>query len=109
MLPSDSHTILAIDTETHTPKLKTHGPMGVQGEDYAIGVSIAAPDGFRAYYPLRHSEGNGPPNVLSYLRGGWPGPATQPSLPMPSSTSKCCIHWASTSNASATTCWRSMP
>src|SRR6187455_530640 len=69
MLPSDSHTILAIDTETHTPKLKTHGPMGVQGEDYAIGVSIAAPDGFRAYYPLRHSEGNGPPNVLSYLRG----------------------------------------
>jgi len=68
MLPSDAHTILAIDTETHTPRLKTHGPMCIQGEDYAIGISIAAPDGFAAYYAVRHNEGNGPTHILDFLR-----------------------------------------
>ena len=67
-LPNESHKILAIDTETHTPRLKTHGPMCITGEDHAIGLSVAAPDGFSAYYPLRHREGNGPTNILDFLR-----------------------------------------
>jgi len=67
-LPNESNTILAVDTETHTPKLKTHGPMCIQGEDYAIGVSVAAPDGFSAYYPIRHNDGNGPTHILDFLR-----------------------------------------
>jgi DNA polymerase-1 len=68
-LPSDSHVVLAIDTETHTPLLKTHGPRCIQGDDYAIGISVAGLDGFSAYYPLRHNEGNGPSSILDYLRG----------------------------------------
>jgi len=68
MLPSENVKVLAVDTETHTPKLKTHGPLGIQHEDYAIGISVAAQDGFNAYYPLRHQEGNGPPDIIPWLK-----------------------------------------
>jgi DNA polymerase I-like protein with 3'-5' exonuclease and polymerase domains len=68
MIPGSQTTLLAIDTETHTPLLKTHGPRCIQGEDYAIGISVAAPDGFAAYYPIRHNEGNGPIDILHFLR-----------------------------------------
>jgi len=42
--------------------------MVIQGDDYAIGVSVAGPDGFSEYYPLRHMTGNGPPDIIGYLK-----------------------------------------
>jgi len=68
LLPNDHTTILAIDTEAHTPNLKERGPRGIQGEHYAIGISLCADDGFKAYYPVRHSTGNTEIQIIPWLR-----------------------------------------
>lgn len=47
---------IAIDLETYDPDLLERGP-GVRRDGYIVGVAVGTDDGFRAYYPLRHTVG----------------------------------------------------
>lgn len=70
--------LIALDTETRDPNLKTKGPGGVRGDGYIVGISLATDDGFAAYYPIRHEGGDNcdAQQVLRYakdqLRGNQP-------------------------------------
>jgi len=46
---------IAIDTETYDPELMDAGPGWARGRGHIVGVSIATDDGFKCYYPVRHS------------------------------------------------------
>lgn len=62
--------ILAYDTETKDPDLLTRGPGGVTRNGHIIGFSLATPDGYRGYFPIRHEGGGNldPENTLAWLR-----------------------------------------
>lgn len=49
--------LIAIDTETRDPNLKTKGPGGVRNDGEVVGVSIATDTGFVGYYPIGHLSG----------------------------------------------------
>ena len=74
---------ISIDTETYDPELLDHGPGWARGKGHIVGVSLSAPGGFRAYYPIRHEimpEDNLPPeNVMRYLADQL-GRANQPKI-----------------------------
>jgi DNA polymerase I-like protein with 3'-5' exonuclease and polymerase domains len=61
--------VLALDIETYDPDLKAKGP-GVRRDGYIIGVSVATPRGFKAYYPVAHSGGGNLPKekVKAWLK-----------------------------------------
>jgi DNA polymerase I-like protein with 3'-5' exonuclease and polymerase domains len=59
---------VAVDIETHDPKLKELGP-GVRRGGYICGISFAIEDGPAHYLPVRHAEGNLDQElVFRYLR-----------------------------------------
>jgi DNA polymerase-1 len=47
---------IAIDTETHDPNLRTHGAGWATGDGKILGVSVAV-DGWKKYFPIRHTRG----------------------------------------------------
>ena len=51
---------IAVDVETYDPNLLKNGPGAIRKDGYVIGFSIATPDGFKGYYPIRHE---GPDNL----------------------------------------------
>ena len=51
-------TKIAVDIETCDPNLLSRGPGWYRGDGYITGVSLAVPDGWRAYYPLAHPGPN---------------------------------------------------
>ena len=53
----DEATYIAIDTETHDPRLKTHGPGGFRKDGHVAGISIATDTGLNEYYPIGHQGG----------------------------------------------------
>lgn len=61
--------VLAIDTETRDPDLKTKGP-GVRRGGYIVGISIAGTDLPGQYYPIRHDGGGNMDTdlILDWLR-----------------------------------------
>lgn len=63
---------IAIDTETYDPELTDAGPGWARGRGHIVGVSIATDDGFKCYYPVRHTistEDNlDPAVVFKWLR-----------------------------------------
>lgn len=52
--------LIAFDCETKDPHLLEKGPGTIRKDGYIVGFSIATDDGFKGYYPLKHSEGNLP-------------------------------------------------
>jgi len=57
---------IGLDIETRDPNLLDLGPGAVRGDGYIVGVSLATPDGFKTYIPLRHEGGD---NVESPAQG----------------------------------------
>lgn len=56
---------ISVDVESFDPELTKFGPGFVRGTAHIVGVSVAVPSGFKAYYPLAHKEGpNLPRNVV---------------------------------------------
>ena len=53
----DEATYIAIDTETHDPRLKTHGPGGFRKDGHLAGISIATDKGYNEYFPINHQGG----------------------------------------------------
>lgn len=51
-------TKIAVDIETCDPNLLSRGPGWYRGDGYVTGVSLAVPDGWKAYYPLAHPGPN---------------------------------------------------
>ena len=65
----DEATLIAIDTETYDPNLKTMGPGGFRKDGYIVGISIATDSGYNEYFPINH-QGGGNLNkdkVISFL------------------------------------------
>jgi DNA polymerase I-like protein with 3'-5' exonuclease and polymerase domains len=72
--------IISIDVETNDPGLLDRGPGGIRGEGYLIGLSVATPDGFAEYFPLKHESGNveNPEQVIAWAKDELKG--NQPKL-----------------------------
>jgi DNA polymerase I-like protein with 3'-5' exonuclease and polymerase domains len=74
---------LAIDCETYDPELLDHGPGWARGRGHIVGISVGTDDGYRAYFPMRHTvepEYNLPPDkVLAWAAVELARP-TQPKL-----------------------------
>ena len=49
--------IIAIDTETYDPRLKTHGPGGFRKDGKLVGISLATDTGYNEYLPVGHQGG----------------------------------------------------
>jgi DNA polymerase I-like protein with 3'-5' exonuclease and polymerase domains len=49
--------IIAIDTETCDPGLKTKGPGAVRHDGYVVGISVATDTGYNGYFPFKHGDG----------------------------------------------------
>ena len=65
----DEAKLIAIDTETYDPNLKTMGPGGFRKDGHVAGISIATDSGYIEYFPIGH-EGGGNLNkskVISFL------------------------------------------
>ena len=65
----DEATLIAIDTETCDPNLKTMGPGGFRKDGHVAGISISTDSGYTEYFPIGH-EGGGNLNktkVISFL------------------------------------------
>ena len=65
----DEAKLIAIDTETYDPNLKTMGPGGFRKDGHIAGISIATDSGYTEYFPIGH-EGGGNLNktkVISFL------------------------------------------
>lgn len=64
--------LISIDTETWDPELNDAGPGWARGKGHIVGVSVATDDGFKGYYPIRHTvcpEQNLPAEtVFAWLR-----------------------------------------
>ena len=61
-------SVLALDTETYDPDLKTEGAGFVYKKAHVVGVSIATDSGHYGYYPLTHSSDNVQMPVRMWLR-----------------------------------------
>jgi len=62
---------ICIDVETKDPHLKTKGPGTFRGDNYMVGVAVAAPDLAGKYFPFRHEAGGDnmdPDMVLGWLK-----------------------------------------
>ena len=53
----DTAKYIAIDTETHDPRLKTHGPGGFRKDGFVAGISFATDNGLNEYLPINHQGG----------------------------------------------------
>jgi DNA polymerase I-like protein with 3'-5' exonuclease and polymerase domains len=53
----EKSNIIAIDTETYDPRLKTHGPGGFRKDGKLVGISIATDSGYNEYFPIGHQAG----------------------------------------------------
>ena len=53
----EKSTIIAIDTETHDPNLKSLGPGGFRKDGKLVGISIATDSGYNEYFPIAHEGG----------------------------------------------------
>ena len=53
----DTAKYIAIDTETHDPRLKTHGPGGFRKDGFIAGISFATDNGLNEYLPINHQGG----------------------------------------------------
>ena len=65
----DEAKLIAIDTETCDPNLKTMGPGGFRKDGHIAGISISTDSGYTEYFPIGH-EGGGNLNkakVISFL------------------------------------------
>ena len=65
----DEANLIAIDTETYDPHLKTMGPGGFRKDGFIAGISIATDSGYNEYFPINH-QGGGNLNkekVISFL------------------------------------------
>jgi len=65
----DEAKLIAIDTETRDPNLKTMGPGGFRKDGHVAGISISTDSGYTEYFPIGH-EGGGNLNktkVISFL------------------------------------------
>ena len=65
----DEANLIAIDTETCDPHLKTMGPGGFRKDGFIAGISIATDSGYNEYFPIKH-QGGGNLNkekVISFL------------------------------------------
>tara|TARA_Y100000310_G_scaffold110569_1_gene108931 strand:+ start:15379 stop:17220 length:1842 start_codon:yes stop_codon:yes gene_type:complete len=65
----DEANLIAIDTETYDPNLKTMGPGGFRKDGHIAGISIATDSGYNEYFPINH-QGGGNLNkekVISFL------------------------------------------
>jgi len=65
----EKSSIIAIDTETHDPRLKTHGPGGFRKDGKLVGISIATDTGYNEYFPIGHQGGGNLDNekVVDFL------------------------------------------
>jgi DNA polymerase I-like protein with 3'-5' exonuclease and polymerase domains len=65
----EKSSIIAIDTETHDPRLKTHGPGGFRKDGKLVGISIATDSGYNEYFPIGHQGGGNLDNekVIDFL------------------------------------------
>lgn len=63
---------IAIDVETYDPHLTDKGPGWARHAGHLVGVSIGTDDGFRGYFPMRHTVGSeqnlDTDHVLAWLR-----------------------------------------
>ncbi|MCK5609900.1 hypothetical protein KAR91_48960 [Candidatus Pacearchaeota archaeon] len=62
---------IAVDVETYDPRLLTNGPGALRKDGYIIGYSLATPDGFKGYYPIKHEGGDNlenPEGAIQYLK-----------------------------------------
>lgn len=60
---------ICLDVETFDPHLDSRGPGAVRGDGFLVGCAVAV-DGWNAYYPLRHADGNVPLEpFLDWIRG----------------------------------------
>mgnify|MGYP006396101039 FL=1 len=65
----DEANLIAIDTETCDPNLKTMGPGGFRKDGFIASISIATDSGYNEYFPIKH-QGGGNLNkekVISFL------------------------------------------
>jgi hypothetical protein len=53
----DEATLIAIDTETCDPNLKTMGPGGFRKDGHIAGISISTDSGYTEYFPIGHEGG----------------------------------------------------
>jgi DNA polymerase I-like protein with 3'-5' exonuclease and polymerase domains len=53
----EKSNIIAIDTETHDPNLKSLGPGGFRKDGKLVGISIATDNGYNEYFPIGHEGG----------------------------------------------------
>ena len=53
----DEATLIAIDTETCDPNLKTMGPGGFRKDGHIVGISISTDSGYTEYFPIGHEGG----------------------------------------------------
>ena len=53
----EKSTIIAIDTETHDPNIKSLGPGGFRKDGKLVGISIATDSGYNEYFPIAHEGG----------------------------------------------------
>lgn len=60
--------LIALDTETNDPQLKSKGAGWIYGAGHCAGVSIAADNGFSGYYPIGHGDGG---NLDAGLVSDW--------------------------------------
>ena len=65
----EKSNIIAIDTETCDPRLKTHGPGGFRKDGKLVGISIATDSGYNEYFPIGHRGGGNLNNekVIDFL------------------------------------------
>lgn len=59
---------IAVDVETYDPNLMTNGPGALRKDGYVVGFSMATPDGFKGYYPIRHEGGDNLENPEGAIR-----------------------------------------
>jgi len=64
--------VLSVDVEAYDPELDTNGPFWARGKGYICGFSVGTGDGYRGYFPIRHTvepEMNlNPDRALAWLR-----------------------------------------
>ena len=65
----EKSNIIAIDTETCDPRLKTHGPGGFRKDGKLVGISIATDSGYNEYFPIGYRGGGNLNNekVIDFL------------------------------------------
>ena len=65
----EKSNIIANDTETCDPRLKTHGPGGFRKDGKLVGISIATDSGYNEYFPIGYRGGGNLNNekVIDFL------------------------------------------